>query len=242
MSGVAARTLVVFDVDGTLTDSVEVDAECYIAALGEALGLHLDSTDWSRFADCSDAGIAADLFAVARGRRIEPDELTAFHDCFVERLQRALVRTPCAEIAGAAELLRQLHADARFELCIATGGWERSARMKLAAAGIDVAGVALASSNDARNRGDIVREAVRRAIRLSAGEAFSTCVSVGDGAWDAKTAAALGIPFIGVARRAPGARLRDLGATLVVEDLRDGDAFVAAIAGLDACFPVGLVT
>ena len=237
---VPSRTLIVFDVDGTLTDSTEVDADCYRAALGEALGLHLDSTDWSRFADCSDAGIAAELFAALRSREVGEDELRAFHDCFVERLQRELVRRPCSEIAGAGELLRRLHADARFEICIATGGWQRSARLKLAAAGIDAAGVALASCDDARGRADIVRAAVRRARLLSAGEAFVTCVSVGDAAWDAATAAELGIPFIGIARGTEDSRLRELGATLVFEDLSDADAFIAAVASLGACFPAKL--
>jgi phosphoglycolate phosphatase-like HAD superfamily hydrolase len=242
MSFGMARTLIVFDVDGTLTDSTRVDADCYVAALEEALGLRLDSTDWSQFENCSDAGIAAEAFADARGRRIWEDELLRLHDCFVERLRRALVRRPCDEIAGADELLRRLHADARFAMCLATGGWERSARLKLAAAGLDVAGLAFASSNDAHNRGEIIRTAVQRARRLSAGETFDACVAVGDGAWDAVTAAQLEIPFIGIARAEQAGRLRDLGAKAIFEDLRDGDAFIATVLEIAGRCPAELLS
>jgi phosphoglycolate phosphatase-like HAD superfamily hydrolase len=234
------RTLVIFDVDGTLTDSNEVDAVCYLAALSETLGLHLDSPDWSRFQDCSDAGIAADLFQQQHGRSVRDEEMAVFQEAFLDRLQRTLATRPCAEIAGAQRLLAHLRkgslrpddAEPRVAVCIATGAWKRSAELKLAAAGIDVSGLALASCDDARNRCGIVRAAVARAQDLTGTEAFDACVSVGDGVWDVETAATLGLGFIGVGRGERAARLREHGARLVLEDLRDAHAFVDAVATL----------
>jgi len=237
-----ARTLIVFDVDGTLTDSLRVDADCYVAALEEALGLHLDSSDWSRFADCSDAGIAADLFAAARGRDIRDDELVSFCGCFLARLERALAASPCAETPGAGALLGRVRSTPELAACIATGGWERSARRKLAVAGIEVSGLAFASCNDARNRRDIVRAAVHRARALAGDEEPSAYVSVGDGPWDVVTARQLGMAFIGVARGEQAALLHELGAAVVIEDFTDGEAFLAAVASVTAEVSARLVT
>jgi hypothetical protein len=149
--------------------------------------------------------------------------------------------------------------------------------LKLAAADIDVAGLPLASSDDARNRRDIVRAAIRQAearsyargatplaiSRMAGGAvahgctrggdeaadagnvsvapgvfaeqsattngAFDAYFAVGDGVWDVETAAALGIPFIGVARGEQAARLRERGAEVVLDDLSDAAGFLRAI-------------
>ena len=53
--------LVVFDIDGTLTDTNLVDGQCYWQADSEVLGLSKEQPDWSDFRDVTDLGIAADL-------------------------------------------------------------------------------------------------------------------------------------------------------------------------------------
>jgi phosphoglycolate phosphatase-like HAD superfamily hydrolase len=226
------RTLVIFDVDGTLTDSNGVDGACYVAALEDALGLRLESPDWSPFADCTDAGIAAELFSRTHGRVLSDPELAEFAACFCERLQRTLQREPCAEIRGASALVGRIRAQEPWSACVATGAWRRSAELKLAAARVDVSGLAFASCDDAHSRRDIVRAAMRKAADLQAGGGFDACVAVGDGVWDLETAAALRIPFVGVARGDQAAALRSRGATVVFEDLSDAGAFLEAVARL----------
>ena len=53
--------LVMFDVDGTLTLSTEMDDRCYVQAMFEHLGVHIDN-DWSHYRQVTDSGIAAELF------------------------------------------------------------------------------------------------------------------------------------------------------------------------------------
>jgi len=50
--------LVLFDVDGTLTLTNEVDNRCYLCALGEALGGAGFDTDWTKYPHVTDSGIA----------------------------------------------------------------------------------------------------------------------------------------------------------------------------------------
>jgi phosphoglycolate phosphatase-like HAD superfamily hydrolase len=168
--------------------------------------------------------------------------LPSFAVAFLARLERALTANPCAETPGAGALLERVRSTPEVVACIATGGWERSARRKLAAAGIDVSGLAFASCNDARNRRDIVRTATRRACALAGGEEPSAYVSVGDGVWDVVTARQLGMAFIGVARGEQAVRLRDLGAAVVIEDFTDTDAFLAAVTSVTADASARLAT
>jgi len=53
--------LVVFDIDGTLTDTNKVDGVCYWQAVREVLGLAQEQPDWSGFRHVTDVGIAAEI-------------------------------------------------------------------------------------------------------------------------------------------------------------------------------------
>ncbi len=52
-----AMRLVMFDIDGTLTDTVNVDKECYVRSLAEACGFVDIETDWSRYEHATDARV-----------------------------------------------------------------------------------------------------------------------------------------------------------------------------------------
>jgi phosphoglycolate phosphatase-like HAD superfamily hydrolase len=69
--------LVVFDIDGTLTDTNLVDGECYWRAVREVLGLSGERPDWSDFHHVTDVGIAAELCARHLGRQLSSPEIEA---------------------------------------------------------------------------------------------------------------------------------------------------------------------
>ena len=58
-------SLVIFDIDGTLTDTVEVDDRCFLRALEVALSLDQVSDDWAAYPDVTDAGMVAEALASA---------------------------------------------------------------------------------------------------------------------------------------------------------------------------------
>lgn len=53
--------LVVFDIDGTLTNTNLVDGKCYWRVIREILGLSGEQPEWSNFRHVTDVGIAEEL-------------------------------------------------------------------------------------------------------------------------------------------------------------------------------------
>jgi phosphoglycolate phosphatase-like HAD superfamily hydrolase len=213
--------LVVFDIDGTLTRTDEIDEVCYVRAFEEELGWTGISTDWAAYPSCTDAAIALEIFACHGGRPPVGGEIERVRRRFLSLLEAALAEGPdlFTEIPGAGEALQRLRSDSRFRVALATGAWEASARLKLRAAGLEVDGIPLATSDDHPDREEIVRHAIARA---EAGNGpFECIVSVGDGVWDVRTARALGIGFVGIGSGERAERLRREGAERVFEDFRD---------------------
>ena len=86
----------------------------------------------------------------------------------------------------------------------------------------------LATSDDAVSRAEILCKAVTRA-RILNGSDFDRTVAVGDAVWDVKTAAGLGLPFVGVCADAYSSGLQESGARTVLADYRDLEATFAAL-------------
>lgn len=218
--------IVVFDIDGTLTDTTEVDVECYEAAVRSELGLEIPS-DWQGFDDVTDATI----LAVACERSGIPVPAADVQQRVAERvgalLEVELRRAPrrFRPVPGVAEVLALLEG-AGWRVAMATGAWRPSALVKLRGAGIPHEAVPLASASDHPERVEIIRHAVR-ALGEGDGEAV---VYVGDGEWDGRAAQRLGYPFVGVGDGARRGRLLAAGASLVVSDFADPDPLLEALS------------
>jgi phosphoglycolate phosphatase-like HAD superfamily hydrolase len=221
--------LAIFDIDGTLTDTNGVDDESYRTAVATAIEVAPETIDWSGALHVTDAEIFRHL--CERHGRGEPsiELMSRARAEFVERLTATLAQAPhrFSEVAGAADMLRRLSAEG-WCVALATGGWGPSARLKLRAAGLEIDDALLACADDGISRADIVELAKCRAESFY-GKRFDRVVSIGDGVWDAETAAALRLPFIGIARDEKAMRLRDAGARVVFPDYQDINGFLAAL-------------
>ena len=56
-----AEGIVIFDVDGTLSCTSEVDDRCWMDAAAHVIGVRDMSTDWSTYSHSTDEAIATDL-------------------------------------------------------------------------------------------------------------------------------------------------------------------------------------
>lgn len=204
--------LVVFDIDGTLTDTNAIDAEAFTRAVCEHLGIAAIADDWSRYDDVTDAAIFDTLCIEHRGRGAGESDVARVQELLLTHFDRAS-RDSFGPISGAPELLAAVRASAQWTAAFATGAWACSARYKLQAAGIDDHWP-LASADDARDRATIVRTAIARA-----GGPFDRIILVGDAEWDVATARRLRLPFVAVGRRLPCA----------MPDFHDLDAVFAAL-------------
>lgn len=215
-------TVVVFDIDGTLTDTMDVDVECYNRAVLEVIGVEIPS-NWSDFDEVTDRGILETACHLA-GRE-PPDEASCLRaaERTGELLRDALQRAPerFEPVPGARSVFRRLE-EAGCVVAMATGAWRPSAVVKLRGAGIDVGSVPLVTSSEHRARREIIRAAATQAAGLEPARA----TYVGDGVWDGRAAEELGYRFVGIGRPGRARRLYEVGASVVLTDLTDAAALL----------------
>lgn len=176
------KTLVMFDVDGTLTESFDLDSATYLDALRETFGFNDVSDDWASYRNVTDAGILAEVFEARLGRLPTSDETRRmkirFAALLVARIDAAGSVRP---VAGAAALLARLsETPDEYAVAYASGGWGVTARLKLRSAGLPVEGIPGAFADDDVSREGICRAAHRRAEAQHRCE-LRTVVYVGDG-------------------------------------------------------------
>lgn len=210
--------MLLFDVDGTLTDTTDVDGQCFTDSVRAVLGVELTS-HWNEFEQVTDAGIALELL-----REHPTDEqarLSAeLERDFLRRLERQAAEAPqrFAAIPGAPELLDRL-ARRGTPFRLATGAWRSSATFKLSLAGLGDYAPACTSSETP----------VRREIFERAAEGATSVTLIGDGLWDARVARELGWRLVARADADAAETLRRAGASDALPDFRDLDHVARAL-------------
>src|SRR5947199_10576330 len=100
--------LVMFDIDGTLTQTYQADETCFVQALQEVFGFTDINTDWASYPHCSDSGILEALFQLRLGRSPLRSQISTFQAHFVSLLTAAIAVQPFNPLAGAPAFLRRL--------------------------------------------------------------------------------------------------------------------------------------
>jgi len=220
--------LVMFDIDGTLTETMKVDGECFVRSFLEVFGFTDIDADWSHYPHVTDAGIFNEIYASRMGRPPTALDVSRFRRRFIELLAGASSRSPFAPVSGAGRLLSRLARGRSHRVSLATGSWRDSARLKMASAGMCFDDYPAASADDALERESIMKLSEQRAGEWYGGP-FAGTVYVGDGVWDARACRALGIPFIGVGSGVRAARLASEGAVRVFQDFSEEGLFLESL-------------
>ena len=215
--------LVIFDIDGTLTQTTHVDDRCFVQAFADELGLTKINSDWSRYPTVCDSGITQCIFREYLQREPTVDEVSRLQRRFVELLEAAYRHEPqqFSAVPGAAAAIQNLRQDPDYKVAIATGGWQLSACLKLEKAQIDTTGLPATFADHGITREVIIAAALAMARGVYRQPQFSHVTYVGDGVWDVRAARQLGINFIGVAQGEKATALRAEGATAIIQDFRD---------------------
>ncbi len=222
-----AMHLVMFDIDGTLTETMKVDEECFVRSFMDVLGFANIDTDWSHYPRTTDSGIFDDVFTSRIGRSPTAQDVSQFRQHFIQLLTEASSQSPFAPFAGADRLLSRLAQDGSHQVSLATGGWRDSARLKMASAGMCFDDHPAASADDALDRESIMRISMQRAAERYG--RLGSAVYVGDGVWDARACHSVGIPFIGIGAGSRATRLSAEGAVCVFPDFSDADLFLRSV-------------
>jgi len=219
--------LVMFDIDGTLTQTMNVDEECFVRSFKDVFGFADIDTNWSHYPHTTDSGIFHDVYESRTGRSPSANEISRFRQHFVGLLAQVSSEAAFAAVAGAPLLLSLLVDSANHRVALATGAWRDSARLKMTSAGLCYDDYPAASSDDALDRESIIRLSMQRAAKRY-GRIGGT-VYVGDGVWDARACRSMGIPFIGIGTGSRATRLSAEGAACVFPDFSDADIFLRSV-------------
>lgn len=227
--------LLMFDIDGTLTQTVGADDVCFVQALWDVVGFADIDTDWAGYPHCSDSGILEALFQARLGRSARPSEIADVQARFIALLAEFSARKPFSEVPGAGRFLYSLLEDSTVAVSIASGAWECAARLKLARAGLEFPRIPAAFSDSASAREVIMQTSLGRAAQFHARKSFQSVIYFGDGVWDARAARHLGYHFIGIANASDKAdRLRAEGANRVFSDFTDAATLMGCLHAFDS--------
>ena len=189
----------IFDIDGTLIESLAVDNSLYCDAVRHVLGDVRIRDGWEQYARVTDSGILAEICdenAVPFSTAV----LQAVMGDFVARLSSHFATNgPFREFPGALRYLTSLRQRPDVRVAYATGGWRASAELKLSSAGFPLRGIPLASSDDHQDRTRIMLHALAQLDGP-----FESITYFGDGVWDRQATAELGWEFVPVGAKLGG--------------------------------------
>ena len=212
------KTALVFDIDGTLLDSEGIDGTLFVQAVKDELGDIRFADDWTSYTNVTDVGILSELLE-SNGREPHPEVIDRVRERFRQLLNAFLVDGgSCPPIAGVPAFLHRIGTLPGISIGIATGGWGVTARMKLAAAKIDINGIPLSSSEDRDDRTRIMEHCL-----ANMKGPFNRTVYIGDGIWDRDASISLGWHFIGIGKKLQGK------CPLWFKDFTDIDSLLSAI-------------
>ena len=213
--------LVLFDIDGTLSDTTAVDDKCFIAAFRDCFDIDIHGQDWSTINNVTDWGITEELFALHKKRSISAKEFQAMkatHCRYIkEESQKDIDQY--GEIPGASSFFYTLSERSDIGIGLATGAWRDSAQTKLECIGIQPDQFAFSNSDHHKSREAITENVIFQILKQQTYSPESIYY-FGDGLWDYKTCKNLGIHFIGVDRHRNG-RLQKAGAEHIIQDYKN---------------------
>ena len=209
------KNLIVFDIGGTLTDSVNQHQKAFTETLHE-IGVAKLNSEFKTFKHHTDSFIAKEIYENEKQTPITESKINKFEIGLTQKINGEKIR----EIKGAKKLIAMLENKTDFGVCYATGSLHRPAKFKLKSIGVSFKEKKLVASDKIYEREKIVRKAIENASAFYKVKKFERIISVGDGLWDLITANNLGLEFIGIGFKNKNVLIEN-GAEIVYENLTE---------------------
>lgn len=182
-----------FDIDGTLIESMTIDSDLYFSSISAVLGSVEFRANLNDYDHVTDIGIIAQIM---EDNALQPDSKKndSIRSRFVAGLTEHIETVgPFPEIPGAAQFIDRLRVSKEHDVAIATGGWKMSALLKLQTSRLDVNGIPVFSCDDSPSRTGIMRIALSKL-----GNEYESITYFGDAEWDRRACETLGWEFVPV--------------------------------------------
>lgn len=184
---------IIFDVDGTLIQSMAVDCELYVSSIKTVLGPVEFRPSFDDYDNVTDQGIIAQLID-DNALSVDANSIDLIQTLIVQSMNDHINKVgPFAEIHGATKMIDQLSRSTEIRVAVATGGWRDSALVKLESSGFKLNGIPVATSDDSPSRTEIMRIALSKL-----GQRFNSVTYFGDAEWDRRACLCLGWDFVAV--------------------------------------------
>jgi phosphoglycolate phosphatase-like HAD superfamily hydrolase len=210
--------LAIFDIDGTLIDSVLQHQSAFLKAL-EKFGLFSFNNNWSDYKHHTDNFIFKTIFEAQFKTNTTVNDLDRFEDILSEFVTEATITNKVVEIRGAKYFLEQIAND--FDIVFATGSLLKPAKYKLQQTEITIDEKLIVAANKILSRDELVLKSIETAKHFYTTENYEQIISFGDGLWDYETAKNLNIDFIGIGN----SKLQEYGVINFFSDFTSTDLF-----------------
>jgi beta-phosphoglucomutase-like phosphatase (HAD superfamily) len=139
-------TAIIFDIDGTLTNTTKVDDKCFIKAFKAVFGIDISNQNWSVLANVTDWGITEEIIIKNRNRIPTEIEYEKMISEFVAQLQSELSsnKKQFQEIKGALNFISFLRKKSNITI------------------GIDTAEFVISNSNNFKTREGILSKTIKK--------------------------------------------------------------------------------
>lgn len=185
--------LYIFDIDGTLTDSVPTYLKVITKVLSD-IGIKDIDTDYDNYLHHTDRYALEYNYERNFGKKT-PDNLRyELDELLAQELRK---HNPVMEIPGARDLLLYLQKQ-EIPFSYGTGAFPKATAIKLKDANIPFIPEVLATSITSVSRIGFVKEAIKKSKVYYNTPSFKKIIAVGDGLWDLKAAQELDIDFLGI--------------------------------------------
>lgn len=138
---------VIFDVDNTLIKSHDFDEACFLLAVQEITGMVL-LNNWDTYPHITDKGILQTFIERQAPHYCLADLVLQVKKVLTQNIKQNLCLSRVKEVPGARAFFHSLISNPNFDVSIATGGWNETAKLKLDSAGFEIRNVNMVSSND----------------------------------------------------------------------------------------------
>ncbi len=189
--------LVIFDIDGTLTQTYHSKDHSFTKALSRFIAIEPGYSYWGEIAHPTDEAVFHFLFEKIVGKPANLDDKSKMQDQFLVELMHKYRHSPnfFDEVPGAARFVKELKAEPNTILAIASGNWERIGRTKVELAGLNPNDFEWIGSDEFAEKPVFTAALINRVKQL---HQLSKITYIGDSLYDYETSRELGINFIGI--------------------------------------------